>query len=130
MRGLLMTTLAVAVGSFSGCASIPSIATKSRYETPIPHSGQRVAALSRVDTKGYERLTSVVGTVLEVGAAFTPPGAPQPAASSLEAARWVCGHGLTLEIGKKWWEKVSLQPGSLADAISQERCFVKYRRIR
>jgi hypothetical protein len=130
MRGLLITSLAVAVGSLSGCASIPSIAEKSRYETPIPHNGEKVAALSRMDTKGYERLTSVAGTVFEVGAAFTPLGAPQPAASSLEAARWVCGHGLTLEIGKKWWEIVSLQPGSLADAISQERCFERFRRVR
>jgi hypothetical protein len=130
MRALLITTLAVAVGSLSACASIPSIAGKSRYETPIPHGGQRVAALSRMDTKGYQRLTSVVGAVMEVGAAFTPPGARQPGASSLEAARWVCGHGLTLEIGKKWWETVSLQPGSLADAISQERCFDRFRRVR
>jgi len=130
MRGFLMISLAVAVGSISGCATIPSIATKSHYETPIPHGGQRVAALSRMDTKGYERLTWVVGTVFVVGDAFTAPGAPRPAASWLEAARWVCGHGLTLEIGKKWSEKVSLQPGSLADAISQERCFEKYRRRR
>jgi len=130
MRGLLMTTLAVTIGGFSGCASIPSIAEKSRYETPIPHGGQRVAALSRMDTKGYERVTSVVGTVLEVGAAFTPPGAPQPAASSLEAARWVCGHGLALQLGAKWWEKISLQPAGLAEGIVQERCIEKYRRPR
>jgi hypothetical protein len=130
MRGLFVITVTVAFGSLSGCATIPSLSEKSRYETPIPHSGQKVAALSRMDTKGYERVTSVVGTVMEVGAAFTPLGAPPPAASSLEAASWVCGHGLTLEIGKKWWEKVSLQPGSLADAISQERCFDRFRRVR
>jgi len=127
MRSHLMITLAVAIGSLSGCASIASVAQRSGYETPIPHAGQTLAALSRMDTRGYERVTSVVGTMMQVGAAFTPMGAPQPAPSSLDAAKWVCGHGLTLEIGRKWWEKVSLQPASLADAISQRRCFDRFR---
>lgn len=101
-----------------------------RYETPIPHNGQGLAAASRVDARGYEKLTSVVGTVFEVGAMFTPPGARPRTDWSLEAARWVCEHGLALEIGKNWWEKISLQPGSLAEGISQVRCFDKYRRVR
>jgi hypothetical protein len=147
--GLLMASLAVAFSGLTGCSTVASIADTSiggvpgspshrmipgrisrGYETPIPHSGPRLEAASRVDTRGYEKLTSVVGTIFEVGAAFTPPGARPRTSSSLEAARWVCGHGLTLESGKNWWEKVSLQAGGLAAAISQERCFEKYRRVR
>ncbi|HLE56040.1 MAG TPA: hypothetical protein VJB15_03080 [Rhodothermia bacterium] len=146
IRTLLAAGVALALASLPACSTIASVADQPRamrqisparlsrsYETPIPHNGQRVASLSRVDPRGYEKLVSTVGTIFEVGAAFTPLGARPGTASSLEvaldAARWVCDHGLTLEMGKKWWEKVALQPAALALGISQERCYGRYRRI-
>ncbi|HEY3258058.1 MAG TPA: hypothetical protein VGJ64_04325 [Gemmatimonadaceae bacterium] len=164
LGGLLSYSLPLAFIELSGCTSvIQSLAQPEGqslsnapqhvliprreakvYESPIPHNGDRLVAASKVDVRGYERITSVVAAVFEVGAAFTPPGAVPRTASALQAARWVCGHRLTLNLEdivfridglatsvmKSRWDRVSLQPGSLAERISEARCVEKYRRIR
>lgn len=141
VRTLLAAGFAVALASLPACSTVASIAdahltrqmTPTRlsrsYETPIPHNG-RAQATSRVDTKGYEKMSSIVGTIFEVGGLFTPPGAAPQTGSSLRAARWVCEHNLSVPFGSRVWEKITRESGSLSVAVSQAMCVEKYRRVR